>query len=65
MHIFHASHVIHTECYLPAACRWSWTERTEQMDSLQSLVAEEYLKLRVVKFMEEKMGLNMADTLSM
>ena len=34
------------------------------MDSLQSLVAEEYMKLRVVKVMEEKMGLNMADTLT-
>ena len=35
------------------------------MDSLQSLGAEEHMKLRVVKVMDEKMGLNMADTLPM
>ena len=33
------------------------------MDSLQILVAGEYMKLRDVKVMEEKIGLNMADTL--
>ena len=40
-------------------------KRTEQMDSLLILVEEEYMKLRVVKVIEEKMGLNMADTLTM